>query len=127
MVVDLANHGALARELRRGGGERAGARGVPAAPRGARCRHRGPCRWAALCGADAQSVLAGRSQRHGHTWSRKDARERGTAAGERVCVFITLATLPMADLDAAATLDLLQAELKTSRPIQCKTIRVVRQ
>ena len=128
MVVDLANHGALARELGREGGERALVLAASRLRRVARdvdivARVDGQ-HFAVLmpspCSLDEANAMAT------HVVAQGLRESEVLPPGTSLRFHIALATLPMADLDAAATLDLLQAELKDITSDSRKTIRVVR-
>ena len=128
MVVDLANHGALARELGREGGERVLVLAASRLRRVARdvdiVARVGGQHFAVLmpspCSLDEANAMAT------HVVAQGLRENEVLPPGTSLRFHIALATLPMADLDAAATLDLLQAELKDITSDSRKTIRVVR-
>lgn len=61
-----------------------------------------------------------------HAVAQGAARERGAAARPQPALSVALGQLPMVDLDAEATLDMLLANRRPSAPHARKTIRVVK-
>ncbi len=128
MVVELANHGALARELGREGGDRAlvlAASRLRRVVRDADVVARvGAQHFAVLmpspCSLDEANAMAT------HVVAQGLRESEVLSPGTSLRFHVTLGLLPMADLDAVAALDLLLAELKHITAGSRKTIRVVR-
>jgi len=128
MVVELANHAALARELGREGAERAlvlAASRLRRVVRGTDTVARvGAQHFAVLmdspCSLDEANAMATHAVAQG-------LRENEVLPpGASLRFHVALGQLPMVDLDAVATLDMLLAELKAISLDARKTIRVVK-
>ncbi|OQC08805.1 MAG: putative diguanylate cyclase AdrA [Alphaproteobacteria bacterium ADurb.Bin100] len=128
MVVELANHAALARELGREGAERAlvlAASRLRRVVRGTDTVARvGAQHFAVLmdspCSLDEANAIATHAVAQG-------LRENEVLPpGASLRFHVALGQLPMVDLDAVATLDMLLAELKAISLDARKTIRVVK-
>jgi len=128
MVVELANHAALARELGREGAERAlvlAASRLRRVVRGTDTVARvGAQHFAVLmdspCSLDEANAMATHAVAQG-------LRENEVLPpGASLRFHVALGQLPMVDLDAEATLDMLLAELKAISLDARKTIRVVK-
>ena len=128
MVVELANHGALARELGREGGDRALVLAASRLRRVVRdvdvVARVGAQHFAVLmpspCSLDEANAMAT------HVVAQGLRESEVLSPGTSLRFHVTLGLLPMAELDAVAALDLLLAELKDITAGSRKTIRVVR-
>ena len=128
MVVELANHGALARELGREGGDRALVLAASRLRRVVRdtdtVARVGGQHFAVLmqspCSLDAANAMAT------HVVAQGLRESEVLSPGTILRFHVALGPLPMAELDAAASLDLLLAELKDITAESRKTIRLVK-
>jgi diguanylate cyclase (GGDEF)-like protein len=128
MVVEMANHGALAREIGREGGDRAlvlAASRLRRVVRDADIVARvGAQHFAVLmqspCSLDCANAMAT------HVVAQGLRRSEVLPPGSSLRFHVALGLLPMVDLDAEATLDVLLAELKAITLDARKTIRVVK-
>lgn len=128
MVVELANHAALARELGREGGDRALVLAASRLRRVVRdtdiVARVGGQHFAVLmqspCSLDEANAMAT------HVVAQGLRESEVLSPGTNLRFHVTLGLLPMAELDAPASLDALLAELKNITAESRKTIRVVK-